>query len=60
MEKGHDGRNVDNKTWVFINLPLGMGPISYEWVRKVKNQSHGTIKCFKAHLIIHSDGQALG
>lgn len=40
-----------NFTWSLVPLPANKLPIDYKWVYKVKRNSDGTIKRFKAHLI---------
>ncbi|KAI5343335.1 hypothetical protein L3X38_011211 [Prunus dulcis] len=40
-----------NFTWSLVPLPANKRPIDYKWVYKVKRNSDGTIKRFKAHLV---------
>ncbi|GKA08576.1 zinc finger, CCHC-type containing protein [Tanacetum coccineum] len=43
---------IGNNTWVLANLPLGYKPIGCKWIFKRKLKVDGTIKKFKARLVI--------
>ena len=45
----------ENKTWVLEDLPLGKKSISYKWVYRLKYKSNGSIKRYKACLVIQGD-----
>ncbi|GKB59137.1 zinc finger, CCHC-type containing protein [Tanacetum coccineum] len=41
-----------NNTWVLADLPPGCKPLGYKWIFKRKLKVNGTIKKFKARLVI--------
>ncbi|GKB62086.1 zinc finger, CCHC-type containing protein [Tanacetum coccineum] len=43
---------MGNNTWVLVNLPLGYKPLGCKWIFKRKLKVDGTIKKFKARLVI--------
>ncbi|GJT83587.1 zinc finger, CCHC-type containing protein [Tanacetum coccineum] len=43
---------MGNNTWVLADLPLGCKPLSFKWIFKRKLKVDGTIKKFKARLVI--------
>ncbi|GJV15628.1 zinc finger, CCHC-type containing protein [Tanacetum coccineum] len=43
---------IDNNTWVFADLPPGYKPLGCKWIFKIKLKVDGTIKKFKARLVI--------
>jgi len=43
-----------------VDLPLGKKPINCKWVYKVKYNSDGSIKRYKALLVIGGDEQVKG
>ncbi|GKC53064.1 zinc finger, CCHC-type containing protein [Tanacetum coccineum] len=45
---------LGNNTWVLANLPLGCKPLGCKWIFKIKLKVDGTIKKFKARLVIQS------
>nr|GEW82220.1 zinc finger, CCHC-type [Tanacetum cinerariifolium] len=49
-----------NNTWVLTDLPPGCKPLSCKWIFKRKLKVDGTIKKFKARLVIYGFKQNLG
>lgn len=49
-----------NDTWQLTNLPSGKRAIGNKWVYKVKLNSDGTLKRFKARLVIQGNHQRAG
>nr|GEW31909.1 zinc finger, CCHC-type [Tanacetum cinerariifolium] len=49
-----------NNTWVLTNLPLGCRPLGCKWIFKRKLKVDGTVKKFKARLVIHGFKQKSG
>ncbi|GKF76072.1 zinc finger, CCHC-type containing protein, partial [Tanacetum coccineum] len=43
---------MGNNTWVLAKLPLGCKPLGCKWIFKRKVKVDGTIKKFKARLVI--------
>jgi Reverse transcriptase (RNA-dependent DNA polymerase) len=41
----------DNKIWDIVLLPEGVKPIDCKWIFKIKNDSEGNAKRYKARLI---------
>lgn len=35
---------VKNRTWEFVDLPLGKRPVGYKWVFKVKHTTNGLLR----------------
>ncbi|KAL0308186.1 UNVERIFIED_CONTAM: putative mitochondrial protein [Sesamum calycinum] len=46
-----------NDTWIIENLPLDKKAIGCKWVYKIKYNSGGTIKRFKARLVVLENNQ---
>nr|GEZ01002.1 zinc finger, CCHC-type [Tanacetum cinerariifolium] len=51
---------LGNNTWVLPDLPLGCKPLGYKWTFKIKVKVDGTIRKFKARLVIHGFRQKSG
>ena len=49
-----------NQTWSIVDLPPSRKPINCKWVYKVKYNSDGNIKRYKACLVIRGDTQIKG
>ncbi|GJU77745.1 zinc finger, CCHC-type containing protein, partial [Tanacetum coccineum] len=51
---------MGNNTWVSADLPPGCKPLGYKWIFKRKLKVYGTIKKFKARLVIQEFRQKSG
>nr|GFB86045.1 zinc finger, CCHC-type [Tanacetum cinerariifolium] len=51
---------IGNNTWVLTDLPLGCRPVGCKWIFKRKLKVDGTVKKFKAMLIIQGFKQKSG
>ncbi|GJY56964.1 putative ribonuclease H-like domain-containing protein [Tanacetum coccineum] len=51
---------MGNNTWVLADLPPGCKPLGCKWIFKRKLKVDGTIKKFKARLVIQGFNQKLG
>ncbi|GJU95107.1 zinc finger, CCHC-type containing protein [Tanacetum coccineum] len=51
---------MGNNTWVLADLPLGCKPLGCKWIFKRKLKVDGTIKKFKARLVIQGFKQKSG
>ncbi|GKB94911.1 zinc finger, CCHC-type containing protein [Tanacetum coccineum] len=51
---------MGNNTWVLANLPLGCKPLGFKWIFKTNLTIDGTIKKFKARLVIQGFRKKLG
>ncbi|GJY12544.1 zinc finger, CCHC-type containing protein [Tanacetum coccineum] len=51
---------MGNNTWVLADLPPGCKPFDYKWIIKRKLKVDGTIKKFKARLVIQGFKQKSG
>ncbi|GJZ83038.1 zinc finger, CCHC-type containing protein [Tanacetum coccineum] len=51
---------MDNNTWVLVDLPSGCKPLGCKWIFKRKLKVDGTIKKFKARLVIQGFKQKSG
>nr|GEV39548.1 zinc finger, CCHC-type [Tanacetum cinerariifolium] len=51
---------MGNNTWVLADLPLGCKPFGYICIFKIKLKVDGTIKMFKARLVVQCFRQKLG
>nr|GEZ03966.1 zinc finger, CCHC-type [Tanacetum cinerariifolium] len=51
---------IGNNTWVLTDLPLGCRPVGCKWIFKRKLKVDGTVKKFKARLIIQGFKQKSG
>nr|GEW69960.1 zinc finger, CCHC-type [Tanacetum cinerariifolium] len=51
---------IGNNTWVLTDLPLGCRPMGCKWIFKRKLEVDGTIKKFKARLVIQGFKQKSG
>nr|GEV69943.1 zinc finger, CCHC-type [Tanacetum cinerariifolium] len=61
LRDGFQGRNtIGNNTWVLADLPPGYKPLGCKWIFKRKLNVDGTIKNFKARLVIQGFRQKLG
>lgn len=49
-----------NQTWDIIPLPLSTKSIPCKWVYNIKKRSDGSIKRYKARLVIERDTQKAG
>lgn len=49
-----------NKTWDLVPLPKGKKAISSKWVFKIKHNSDGSIKRYKARLVVKGFTQKAG
>lgn len=49
-----------NHTWSIVDLPEGVIPIGNKWVYKIKRKVDGTIKRFKARLVVKGYTQTKG
>ncbi|GKC47460.1 zinc finger, CCHC-type containing protein, partial [Tanacetum coccineum] len=52
--------NIGNNTWVLTDLPPGCKPLGFKWIFKRKLKVDGTIKKFKARLVIQGFKQKSG
>ncbi|GJX74288.1 zinc finger, CCHC-type containing protein [Tanacetum coccineum] len=51
---------MGNNTWVLADLPSGSKPLGCKWIFKIKLKVDGTIKRFKARLVIQGFKQKSG
>nr|GEX26775.1 zinc finger, CCHC-type [Tanacetum cinerariifolium] len=51
---------MGNNTWVLTDLPPGCKPLGCKWIFKRKLKVDGTVKKFKARLVIHGFKQKSG
>ena len=49
-----------NKTWIVVDLPVGVVPIVNKWVFKIKRKSDGSIERYKARLVAKGYNQIEG
>ena len=49
-----------NHTWDLVTLPPGKSVVGYKWIYKIKTRSDGSIKCYKAHLVVKGFTQEYG
>ena len=50
----------NNHTWTVTHLPLGKNAVGCKWVYKIKNNSNGSIKIYKARLVANEFTQVNG
>jgi len=44
---------MENNTWVLVDLHPGCKPVTSKWISKRKRKVDGTIKRFKARLVMN-------